>query len=146
MLLTHTSTSYASHNNCFYPQGYFKIMPKVRRIGWLWGVKIWPLTWFTQLCGILNCGIQHDTSKLGRFFFLGHDRSVRLTGPFVSDHNRSVRLTGPFVWIWNRSAYFLTDLTGFSGSDRVPNGPSPVQPGQWPVKPFPNRSNRSMTV
>ena len=69
-------------------------------------------------------------SNYGRFFFGGHDRSVRLTGPFVSDHNRSVRLTGPFVWIWNRSAYFLTDLTGFSGSVRVPNGPSPVQPDQ----------------
>ena len=56
----------------------------------------------------LSISLELLQSKLGRFLFLGHDRSVRLTAPFVGAADRSVLWTVPFDLAENRSVSSMT--------------------------------------
>ena len=46
-ILEHALALYANQNDSFYPQGYFKLMPKVG-VGRFYGVIFWPLPGFTS--------------------------------------------------------------------------------------------------
>ena len=62
-------------------------------------------------------------SKCGRFLFLGRDRSVRLTGPFVLEANRSVLWTVPLGLARNRSVRWTTgNERSSTGNERSSNG------------------------
>ena len=85
-------------------------------------------------------------NKCGRFMFFGRNRSVHLTGRFVSGQIRFVCLTLSFFSDQNHFVRFFPGINGSTEPNRVPNGPPPVPPGRQPLKPANNRSNRLMTI